>query len=82
MKVFQQFFMKLVNKVLHEGHNRESFFSEFQQYIATTKVFHHERFALYGTLRHFKPENSFLSCVKRFDILQDILHIIVIIKSK
>ena len=56
--------------------------NEFQQYVATTKVFHRERFALYGTLRHFKPENSFLSCVKHFDIFQDILHIIVIIKSK
>ena len=48
VKVFQQFFIKLVSLVLDEWLNRERFPNEFQQDVATAKVFHHKRFALYG----------------------------------
>ena len=40
-------FIKLVNKVMYERHNHKNFPINFRD-IVTAKVFHHERFALYG----------------------------------
>ena len=51
---FQRKFHKASHKVLYEQYNRKSFPANFQQDVATEKVFHHERFALYGIYSHLR----------------------------